>query len=254
MRGTMQRRSEYKSMIHFDKTINKKPADGQRTIDEPSLVVELLNRYKKLDDSYRHWSLEDGIRWMMGFANYVNEKNSHFKCRYEKHKFNKGDIILVDLFGHFGSELTYDHPAIVLNDEFNGCIIAPISSTAFNDSVKTHVDLPKQISDMGNLKNNCAIKLEQIRYVSKKRILKKFNRVSNNDKLKEIDDLLMQHLAGFTYTKLVQRNEQFQQNWQNTMREKAIVETELEQLKVQYSLLEQNYQSLLQQKNSNENE
>ena len=44
----MQRRSEYKSMIRFDKISNKKPADGQRISDEPSLIVELLNRYKKI--------------------------------------------------------------------------------------------------------------------------------------------------------------------------------------------------------------
>lgn len=238
----MQRRSEYKSMIRFDKTINKKPADGQRTNDEPSLIVELLNRYKKLDDSYRHWSLEDGIRWMMGFANYVNEKNTHFKCKYEKHKFNKGDIILVDLFGHFGSELTYDHPAIVISDEFNGCIVAPISSTAFKDHVLTHVDLPKQVSNLGDLKNNCAIKLEQIRYVSKKRILQKFNRVSNNDKLKEIDDILMQHLAGFTYNKLIQNEKQLLSDLQTTLTEKAAIQAELDQLKKQYALLEQKHE------------
>lgn len=238
----MHRRSEYKSMIRFDKTLNQKPADGKRASSEPSLIIELLDRYKKLDSSYRNWALEDAIRWMMGFANYVNEKNANFKCKYEKHKFNKGDIILVDLFGHFGSELTYDHPAIVISDEFNGCIIAPISSTAFKDRVHTHVDLPKQVSDQGDLKNNCAIKLEQIRYVSKKRILQKFNRVSNNAKLKEIDDILMQHLAGFTYNKLIQNEKQLQSDLQTALTEKEVIQAELDLLKKQYALLEQQHE------------
>lgn len=240
----MYRRKDYKEMIRYNQAIGRKFAEGKHVSDEPTLIIELLDRYNKLDTSYRQWTLEDGIRWMMGFANYVNEKNSNFKCKYAKHKFQKGDIILVDLFGHFGSELTYDHPAIVISDEFNGCIVAPISSTTFEDRVATHIDLPKNQPDLGKLKNNCAIKLEQLRYISKKRILQKFNRVSNNEKLKEIDETLMQHLAGFTYTKLMANEQQLRSTLETTLAEKEILENELKQLKERYASLEKQYQLL----------
>lgn len=142
---------------------------------------------RELDNSLRNKDLENGINWYLGLDSYVTDKKVETTQFSNKH-FYKGDIVTVDFFGHFGTELTYEHPAIVLIETFGGIIIAPISPSCFHDNIDTHIPLIKNIPDICGMKNNCGIKLEQLRFISKKRIIYKHGKVSNTLKLDEIDE------------------------------------------------------------------
>jgi mRNA-degrading endonuclease toxin of MazEF toxin-antitoxin module/uncharacterized coiled-coil protein SlyX len=199
----MRKRYYYKSQTMFNNAIGARPCDSKRVVDDPQLIVDVFENARMMDDKIRQWSLEDGINWILGFEAYVKDKNGTLTPKFnDSFNFKRGDIVLVDFFGHFGTELTYEHPAIVLMDTFDGVIIAPISTPCYNDGIDFHVSLDKNVPDLGSVKNNCGIKLEQSRFISKIRILKKFKRVSNTNKLNEIDDVLMQMLTPFSYTKL----------------------------------------------------
>lgn len=202
----MKNREHYKGLLKKDYSKGGvKPSDGKSVPEIPNLIIEMFDRQNKLNDNFRSWDLEKGIRWLMGYANFINQNSSGGKFNKNiKKDYVKGTIIMVDFFGNFGNELTYDHPAIVVAESGFDLIIAPISSTPtlYGDSHYYHIDLPKNNPVLGGLRLDSVIKLEQLRYISKKRILDKKNRVKDNAKLEEIDVALMQLLAEKTFNKL----------------------------------------------------
>ena len=236
----MRSRGYYKNQTRFDRRLGAKPCNGKNVINDPHLIVDVIENLRKLDDNFRKWNLEDGINWILGLESYVKDKNGTLNQRYSNnHFFKRGDIVLVDFFGHFGTELTYEHPSIVLEDKFDGVVIAPISSSCYKDGVGTHIDLQKNIADLGNVKNNCGIKIEQLRFISKSRILNKFNRVSNNDKLNEIDEVLMKLLAPIAFNNLVQHQQQLLTELSKKNTEIQLKDKEIDRLEKLVQLLEQ---------------
>lgn len=53
------------------------------------------------------------------------------------------------------------------------------------------------------MKNNCGIKLEQLRFISKKRIISKHGKISNTLKLDEIDEGIMKLLSKSSYNRFL---------------------------------------------------
>ncbi|MBE3102705.1 MAG: type II toxin-antitoxin system PemK/MazF family toxin [Bacilli bacterium] len=238
----MRNRHYYKSQNRYDRVKGFKPSHGKLVIDDPQFIVDLIGQVRKLDEQVRQWGLEDGINWIIGLDSYIKDKINTLNPRFgSAHRFIKGDIVLVDFFGHFGNELTYEHPAIILADNFKGLIIAPISSTSYNDGIDTHVNLIKDLPGYGSVKNNSGIKLEQIRYISKSRILQKFKRVSDNAKLKEIDEVIMNLVAGFTYNSLLAEKQKL---------ENEIVLAAAEIIKLSEEVNEKNEEIMMLQKSS----
>jgi mRNA-degrading endonuclease toxin of MazEF toxin-antitoxin module len=175
-----------------------KPAEGKSIEDEPLLFLDLYEANKILFDNFKSKKLESNIKWLLGFEHYVDDKK---KAKINFKNYTKGTIILVDFFGNFGNEFTYDHPAIVLREDSGLLLIAPLTSnpTKYKDDVSHHIKLPKDIRSMGNSKKNSTILLEQMRTISKNRVLDKYGRVSNNEKLKEIDLMVMEYIGQQTY-------------------------------------------------------
>lgn len=236
----LRSRSYYKQQVKRDRTTGRKPVDGKRVNRDPQLIIDYIEGMRNLDDGMRTWKLEDGVNWIIGFDSYVKDKTGNLNPRFQNnHIFNKGDIVLVDFFGHFGTELTYEHPAIVLKDTYDGIVIAPISSTCYNDSDSSHVDLSRQVNDLGNMPNNCGIKLEQIRFISKKRVLQKFNRVSNTNKLNEIEEVLMKTLTPYSYQQLITRQRLMQTQLDMQNQELTKKDDEIKKLEQKIQLLQQ---------------
>lgn len=198
----MEHRNYLKSLIKEDSPID---ISEMHVFDEAKVLKALLECQGRFNSAYLTEPLSDGIRWIMGYSNYINQTFLKEKSRVSLAKdYPKGSIIYVDFFGHFGNELTYDHPAIVLAESGNDLIVAPITSTEslYTDDIYYHIKLPANKETLGNRPNNCTIKLEQLRFISKRRILVNFkSRVSDNDKLKEIDIAMMKLLSEVTFSK-----------------------------------------------------
>lgn len=198
----MDDRQHFKNLIKKDAN-GEMLAAGKATFVEVKLIQTLLECQNRFSSSYLSLPLDHGIRWIFGYSNYINQSLLSEKPKLPfGHKYQKGSIVYVDFFGHFGHEIAFDHPAIVLAEVGNDLIVAPITSnqSIFENNIEYHIKLPKNIPELGDMPNDCTIKLEQIRFISKRRLLVNFKkRVSDIDKLKQIDMALIKILVNYTF-------------------------------------------------------
>ncbi|WP_088363709.1 type II toxin-antitoxin system PemK/MazF family toxin [Bacillus cereus] len=204
------KRKAYKSMTRKGEG-GTRPCDGKMATSEPGLLLDVIDLLKEYDGYMRDVKLYDAVNLLLGLDRYVEDKKSNLARggRPAKASQNfereKGRIVTVELFGHFDKELTYEHPCIVLAGGWGWAVVAPISSTKYGDGEDTHIDLDPPL-----MSNKCGIMLENLRYVSEKRILDRRKRLTaatttatdpnyGKKKLAEIDDKLAQLLLPYTY-------------------------------------------------------
>lgn len=198
----MKNRSYFNDQLKKDIITNKVKCEGKHVEEEPKLLLEISERQYQLNKVFNTLSVQDGIRWIYGYANYVNvlakkPRTSNFHYR----TYPVGTVVMLDFFGGFDKELIYDHPAIVLHSSIEGLIIAPITSNSkvYTNAVNvsTHVRLNRKARPYGNLPKDSTIKLEQLRFVSKYRVLSQIGRVTDKPKQNEIQEALSNLLAEF---------------------------------------------------------
>lgn len=104
---------------------------------------------------------------------------------------HRGEIYLVDLSSHVGSEQAGIRPALIVQNERGNInspttIICPLTSKQ-KPTMDTHV--PLSPSDCGILKESTVL-CEQIRVIDKSRLKKKLGEVVNQQKLEDINKKL----------------------------------------------------------------
>ncbi|PPA68696.1 type II toxin-antitoxin system PemK/MazF family toxin [Jeotgalibacillus proteolyticus] len=203
----MRSRNHYESQLRFNKRTKSRPCDGKSVTDDPQLILDYLSRNTEFDTFIRGWKLDEGIKWILGYDRYILDKKSQLNAPFINQTLPPGTIVLCDFYGHMGTELTFEHPAIVLTEVYGGIVICPISSKSYQDGVSSHIDLPQGVPTMGDLPYASGIKLEQTRFISKSRVLKKFKRVSDNAKLMEINLKLTKELMPFFYSEILKDTE-----------------------------------------------
>ncbi|MEC3859461.1 type II toxin-antitoxin system PemK/MazF family toxin [Bacillus sp. WOD8 KX774193] len=200
------KRKEYKDMIKRAADYTR-PCDGKKATSEPGLILDVIDILKEYDSYIREVDLYDAVNLLLGLDLYVKDKMSDkdHSVSTNNYKREKGRIVTVELFGHFDKELTYEHPCIVIAGGHGWAVVAPISSSRYGDRVHTHIDL-----DPPFMSNKCGIMLENLRYVSEKRIIRKFSRLTaytsiptdphyGKKKLTEIDEKLAEMLLPYTH-------------------------------------------------------
>lgn len=105
---------------------------------------------------------------------------------------HRGEIYLVDLTCHVGSEQSGIRPALIVQNEIGNAnspttIICPLTSK-HKPSMETHVPLTP--SDCGIIKES-TILCEQIRVIDKSRLKKKVGEVVNQQIIEDINRRLM---------------------------------------------------------------
>ena len=104
----------------------------------------------------------------------------------------RGEIYLVDLTSHVGSEQSGIRPALIVQNERGNqysptTIICPLTSQQ-KPTLATHTLLTP--SDCGIIKDSTVL-CEQIRVVDKSRIVRKLGEVVNQEKIRDINRKLM---------------------------------------------------------------
>jgi len=216
----MQRRDYFKDLIKKDPHTKLPNCEGKSVDDEPYIALEFYSRQARLTQAFLNFNAEKGIQWLFGYANYINQNyvvgsTNNFLFR---RKYPTGSLIMVDFFGGFGNELIFDHPAIVLKDLRHGLIVAPLTSTpdVYSKAPSNPLDIQLQKNDRnsGFLRKNSTIRLAQIRYISKKRILSLMTRtnakghstdqrVKGKDKLQEIEVALCNLFGNDIFNKVL---------------------------------------------------
>lgn len=104
----------------------------------------------------------------------------------------RGEIYLVDLSSHIGSEQSGVRPALIVQNDIGNAyspttIICPLTSQV-KTNVNTHVTLTPD--DCGILRDSIVL-CEQVRVVDKSRLMKKLGEVTNQQKINDINRKLM---------------------------------------------------------------
>lgn len=220
----MKRRDYFRDLIKKDFQTKLPNCEGKNVEDEPYIALEFYSRQAKLTEAFLQFNAQKGIQWLFGYANYINQNyNDDYTNNFLfRRKYSVGTLIMVDFFGGYGNELIFDHPAIVLKDLTHGLIVAPLTSTpdVYTKAPSNALDiqLPKNAPRLGYLKKNSTIRLAQLRYISKKRILALMERknskgymtdqrVRDTDKLEEIEVSLCNLFGNGIFTRVLQKEE-----------------------------------------------
>ncbi len=104
----------------------------------------------------------------------------------------RGEIYLVDLSSHIGSEQSGVRPALIVQNDIGNAyspttIICPLTSQT-KTNVNTHVTLTPD--DCGILRDSIVL-CEQVRVIDKSRLMKKLGEVTNQQKINDINRKLM---------------------------------------------------------------
>ncbi|QGH32581.1 hypothetical protein GI584_00105 [Gracilibacillus salitolerans] len=163
---------------------------NMRSGSDPNLI---LDTKRLLDDFFSvimSLKLEDGLKWILGLEEYIEDKKNKKQIHYRR--YTRGHIVEVELFGHFDKELTYSHPALILYDGGNSVLVAPISGGKYGDDKEMHID----VTEKDGLRKNCAVMVDSLRIIDKKRILYQHKKDELNVKisteiLDNIDNVLI---------------------------------------------------------------
>lgn len=184
---------------YIKKLQDRKNLSGKKAIDDPQLIMDLQQALGYIFPHLVISDMEYSIEWLVGWITYVNDKNGR-QGKYLSYDFkdDRGRIVIVNLFGHMGNELTWTHPAIILANGFNWVLVAPISSTIYGDEEPLHVDLDPT---PGGVDEKCGAKLEDMRVISKNQIISKKGKVISGQ-LDSIDLKIVEYFIPKTHSKI----------------------------------------------------
>ncbi|WP_020061687.1 type II toxin-antitoxin system PemK/MazF family toxin [Bacillus sp. 123MFChir2] len=210
-------------------TIPRLKEDSQCVIDVKELLDELFSNIITYKQDY-------GLKWMKGLENYIEDKK--FIKTYANHI--RGNIVSVELFGHYGSELTFEHPAVILHDNKNLMLIAPVSTPKHGDQDELHID----VGESHGFKHECAVLLDSIRVIDKRRIRKVYEKDNINsnvgkDKLDEIDSVLLKHYLPKVYAEHIELKANLKEKLEQNSTLSADLEKTKNDLENQRALYEQ---------------
>lgn len=189
---------------------------------DKKLMSDISFRHYKLTKQVENMKMKDGIKWCYGYSNYINHQGLPNLTGVQRQKFQRGQIVFVDFFGGFGEELTFDHNAIVLQAGIKGLVVAPITSAdRYYQDVNNPllVQIEKKISNQGNLLYNSTIRIDQLRYISRSRILRRHGLVSDGAKLDEISLKIAQYLTPVLLNQMENKMEKIQQKAEEDVEE-----------------------------------
>lgn len=237
----MRRRSYFVSQLQKDPATNRAFCSGKKMTDYPDALIEMFGRQSLLSEYLTKSYADNGLKFLIGYANFINQNMRRKSAPYFTRKFKVGEIITVDLFGSYGlNEFSFDHPAIVLKVLSKGLLIAPITSNLSTFSNANNLNYEVQLNartfDEGSMSLNSTILLHQMRFISKARVIrikdvqnpntgkKECQRVTSITKLQEIKNTAL-HLVAHDLVKDMEKEIEDLKN------DKLALETERDDLK-----------------------
>jgi mRNA-degrading endonuclease toxin of MazEF toxin-antitoxin module len=180
--------------------------------EDPECILESRDLLDRLFKTMLTYDQAYGIKWMMGLDKYLTDKSRSTSSWFRGH-LDRGHLVEIELFGHFNRELTFAHPAVVLYDASSEgmLLVAPISTTQYGDSDPLHIDL--EVAD--GVKHLCAVRLDSIRSIDKRRVLYQHNKDGQNckvrsSKLDQIDSVLLDKFMPVTARRITKLEQDLQ--------------------------------------------
>ncbi len=152
-----------------------------------------------IGDSYKQtiWNLIDTLQGadayqMTYWLHHVDRWIAH-KAGTIKTKYQRGEILFVE-FGamNFGFEPSFEHPAVVLSNNFNTILVAPGSSQTYSKRYDNIISVPT--TDMRGLDKNTGFDAGAIRWISKDRVLDRLGHITAPHHLHQIEKYMTDRL------------------------------------------------------------
>lgn len=199
-------RQEYKNYYLEEKKVKQEKGKGRNIQSYNDKVgnhfeKDLKLLLKKMKGIIKRTDSVNALRWIMGLDSYLFELEKSFVRRNERNtrgerNYYRGQIVMIELFGHFDTELTFFRPAIVLSggkENSKKICVAPLtkSKVASSDNKSVKITSTKQTS---------YFHIQNLRYIDKTRVrysLKKEGRniKATDNELNQIDALIKRELT-----------------------------------------------------------
>jgi mRNA-degrading endonuclease toxin of MazEF toxin-antitoxin module len=181
---------------------------GRKAYEDPDLVADIELVSRSIFPYLIRQDMDYAIKWLLGCDRYVKDKTNEDTSNnfpFRAYTISRGEIIYVDFFGHFDTELTFFHPAVVIAEvDRKHILIAPTSTPAYGSTNPLYINLTP--ADATGVMHNCGIKLDNIRIVSKRRITKRFGKISNVAILDQIDDAFTRNFVAMKQKVIDEQN------------------------------------------------
>ncbi len=143
------------------------------------------NIYKFISKNFKVFELS---LWVKSRVNYINRKTIANTT-----PFSKKEILNVDFGFNYGNELSYEHPCVVIEELRNKILVVPCSSSKFKHIYKEDGTIrkeyyPGEVCD--GFTKQTALLLSDCKWISKNRVVSKWNKSVTNDFFKKMYDSL----------------------------------------------------------------
>lgn len=171
-----------------DKTNKTKPAIGEK-----GLIEDLITFMAGLCNYVIKFTIYDLAQWILGINNWIKQNRTTKFATYRR-----GQIVYID-FGpnNFGHELSYTHPSVVIFSQALFLVVIPGSTAKYGAKSGFIYDCTTGFDEPTGLM------LDQIRYVSKSRVVTRYDRNGKpkiqfvgTDVLQYIDDFIFVNYCG----------------------------------------------------------
>lgn len=134
-------------------------------------VYSQNNLFQIIKGNFKNYEL---ALWVKANEFYIKRKKTFHSNRYYPR-----EIIWVDLGSNVGNELSYEHPCVIIKNDFEKVFVVPCSSSKVNKAFDKNGNLYPEylIGDVTHgFTTKTAIILNNAKWISKSRILKKHSK------------------------------------------------------------------------------
>lgn len=173
--------------MRFDKNeinieIKKKDAKSINAYDTSKILKNYLALQNKMNENLQDMNMHEMGLFCKSMHKWLRDKN---KINELNEKISVGDICMIDWSVNYKPELSYYHPAIVLEEVNNMFLVVPTSSKPQSISKAYHPqDNPKgkwywrKVNKNDGFSEECLVLLDNLKVISKTRIMCKMGRLS----------------------------------------------------------------------------
>ncbi|MDB5053935.1 MAG: hypothetical protein JWM44_1985 [Bacilli bacterium] len=196
-----------------NKAINRQPTNSH-----PTLISELQNAVQDKELALIAASVLLSSNWIEGNDLWIQDKNGTL---IKTDPYPRKKLVTVQLgSAHFASEAAFSHPAVILYEELDWVLIAPITSKKFGKGLTLLVDIPK--GACAGLVEPSTVQIDHIRAISKRRIIGTLTGTIPDPYMDKINDAILEK-----YTPVLFRKQK------RILEENKKLKTEVEKLKQQ---------------------
>lgn len=190
-------------LIDVSKLVSNTKDNSNKQIQCFTSSEGMFEFFKLQNNFFKHTksnlSLYDLSSWIISKNRFLLQQKSINNKRYKR-----GQIIYIDFGINYNGEISYNHPGVVLSETYSKVLIVPCSSSRIRKAYDAKNKLfPEYLigEPTDGFTKKTVLLLDDVRWVSKSRILKDFPPISSN-LFKNIQDKFLELSANVFLKKI----------------------------------------------------